>query len=225
MNAPEGAAPREAGSLDLGHVRGLLEQADASLQSGDEAALLRSLESLIKIREQTLFRGIAKVTRELHDTMRNLHMDERLSQIAGHDIPDARTRLDYVVQMTEDAAHKTLDMVEAAQQDCESLAAHADDPDRVREIAAGLHKTLTEVTLAQGYQDLTGQIIRKVTTLVQQVEGHLVHLLQASGAITATPNKRPANDAELAGPAIPGKDAGNATSQDDVDDLLASLGV
>lgn len=211
--------------MDLGHVRGLLEQADLSLQSGDEAALLRSLEGLIRVREQTLFRGIAKVTRELHDTMRALHMDERLSQIAGNEIPDARTRLDYVVQMTEEAAHKTLDLVEAAQQKCTALSESADDPQQVRESAAQINKMLTEVTLAQGYQDLTGQIIRKVIGLVEQVESHLVHLLQASGASQGQPMKAPANDPnELRGPAVPSQDA-NASSQDDVDALLASLGV
>ena len=88
-----------------------------------------------------------------------------------------------------------------------------------------MHASLSEVLMAQDYQDLTGQIIRKVITLVQNVEQKLVKLVRITGnklddSKGATDDKK-----ELSGPAIPGLDQGDqVTNQDDVDDLLSSLG-
>src|SRR5690606_1934987 len=47
--------------------------------------------------------------------------------------------------------------------------------------AGDLHGKLNEVMMAQDYQDLTGQIIRRVISLVQEVEDKLVSLIRISG--------------------------------------------
>ena len=83
--------------------------------------------------------------------------------------------------------------------------------------------------LAQGYQDLTGQVIRKVITLVNDVEYKLVELIRLSGSHAL--KDKPATDEtgqpdiSAQGPAVPGVDEGDRVrNQDDVDDLLSSLG-
>jgi chemotaxis protein CheZ len=89
--------------------------------------------------------------------------------------------------------------------------------------SAQLHASLSEVLMAQDFQDLTGQIIRKVIALVQDVEQKLVKLVRITGNRLDEGKKE--KKEELAGPAIPGLDQGDqVTSQDDVDDLLSSLG-
>ena len=88
--------------------------------------------------------------------------------------------------------------------------------------------------MAQDYQDLTGQIIRRVITLVQDVENSLVELVRITGQrmqpsavaeVSAEKEKEKEKDIEACGPAVPGVDKGDiVSSQDDVDDLLSSLG-
>jgi len=89
---------------------------------------------------------------------------------------------------------------------------------------------LTEVLMAQGYQDLTGQVIRRVIELVKEVEDSLVHMLTVFGGAEATktvkssqPKVEKAIVAE--GPIIDAESRDDVVSgQDDVDDLLSSLG-
>ncbi len=234
-----------------------LEQARAlvtHLEHGDESQAARMLEELTRSREQNLFQELGRLTRELHETMNSFRLDSRIASIAEHEFPDAKERLNYVITMTEQAAHRTLDLVEqslpvAEQMDHQAAALREAwerfrqrrmQADEFRELSrsmggflgsvaqdcATLHSNLSEVLMAQGYQDLTGQIIRRVIRLVQEVEDSLVEMVRISGShmlqgVTAT-----VNDAEvLEGPRIPGlSDAAVVEGQDEVDALLSSLG-
>jgi len=86
---------------------------------------------------------------------------------------------------------------------------------------------LSEVLLTQGYQDLSGQIIRGVMKLVAELETALVDLVRLSrtgpNAALAGPSD---NLSRGFGPAVPGIDNGPSVSgQSDVDSLLAGLGM
>lgn len=196
-----------------------------------------------------LFAQVARLTRELHDAVTQLRLDERLARIAGDEMPDARHRLDYVMQMTEKAAHRTLDLVEqargvahgidaAARQIAEAERVIADNHpdianvsvllhgtgDELRAQSAFLRGTLSDLAQAQEYQDISGQIIKRVITLVCTVEASLLDLLRsADGSGLQIPASRPIQPTtgELAGPALPGA---VAASQQDADELLAGLG-
>jgi len=89
-----------------------------------------------------------------------------------------------------------------------------------------LHEMLSEVLLAQGYQDITGQVICKVIALVKDVECKLVALVRLSGErLAETPVERASRDISAQGPAVPGVDRGDVVNtQDDVDELLSGLG-
>jgi len=188
-----------------------------------------------------LYAGVARLTRCLHEGLRELGLDSRLARVAGNDIPDACSRLDCVVKMTEDAAHRTLDLVETGRGIADSLADVRADLARlqarpaapvlpvelggahmaVEDAEARLRATLTALAQAQEYQDLSGQLIRRVITLVRNAEHALLELL-SSGEVQSTvtlPISEP--KVELAGPAIPGAEAAD---QDDADRLLSSLG-
>ena len=84
---------------------------------------------------------------------------------------------------------------------------------------------LNDILMAQGFQDITGQIIKRVIDLVHDLESSMVELIRISGGKGGEPKHT--HELELPGPMVPGIDdkAGDvAANQDDVDDLLSSLG-
>jgi chemotaxis protein CheZ len=192
---------------------------------------------------------IGQLTRALHDAMREVGYDKIIAR-AADSIPDARDRLHYIATMTESAASRVLAATEAArplQQALEAEAAalaaqwdrlHANELsiDEFKALAAStrvfLHAVpararatnlqLTEIVLAQDFQDLTGQVIKRMTEVAQQVEQQLLELL-----IDQLPaeRKEQLESRGLAGPDIRGKSgAGPLKDQAQVDSLLESLG-
>lgn len=244
MNAALNATPARADQLArLQEMVGLLE-------AGDDTAFEARFAGFVQARDQGLFVSVAKLTRGLHDAVRELRFDDRISTLAGREIPDACSRLDYVVKVSEEAAHKTLDLVEQCQgltQDivlathdlsnaCKRAQVYSGSPyslsglvvsvdetrEHIADNAAALRDRLSKLAQAQEYQDLSGQVIKKVTQLVRSVEGALIDLLRASGGGVSTRSAdAPANG--LYGPAIDGVSPA-AVSQDDADSLLAELG-
>ena len=198
---------------------------------------------------ETVFTQIGHLTRKLHDTLRELGYDKALEK-AVEFIPDARDRLDYIAKMTEQAAVRALTAIEIAQPIQEKLETEAENlatqwervfdnqlgvddfkklATQTRDFLKGVpsrtkatNAQLMEIMMAQDFQDLTGQVIKKTIGLAQRMEHDMLQLL-----IAATPmDKKAEVDASLLnGPVI--NAAGRAdvvTSQAQVDDLLESLG-
>jgi chemotaxis protein CheZ len=191
---------------------------------------------------------IGQLTRTLHDSLRELGFDKELAKAASA-IPDARERMAYVADMTEKAAHRALAASEAAKPLQERLGAEATalagswdrlfanqiSVEEFRDLAARtrafLHAVpdqttatqqhLFEIIMAQDFQDLTGQVIKKVVEVVQGMETQLLSVL-----IEAMPEERKAAAPEglLNGPVINAEGKDVVTNQAQVDDLLESLG-
>jgi chemotaxis protein CheZ len=192
---------------------------------------------------------VGQMTRMLHDNLRGLGFDKLLAK-AAHDIPDARDRLDYVAKMTEQAAQRVLTATETAsplQEQIETGAgsiaqewrlkmqssfseseyrAMADRTlaylDETRGSANATRQHLLDIMMAQDFQDLTGQVIKKVTELAHGIEQQLVQLL----IDYAPPEmRREAAPGLLNGPQInPTGNPDVVADQGQVDDLLESLG-
>lgn len=192
---------------------------------------------------------VGQMTRMLHDNLRGLGFDKLLAK-AAHDIPDARDRLDYVAKMTEQAAQRVLTATETSSPLQEQIEAGAGSiaqewrlkmqssfseseyramADRTlayleetRGSANATRQHLLDIMMAQDFQDLTGQVIKKVTELAHGIEQQLVQLL----IDYAPPEmRREAAPGLLNGPQI--NPAGNpdvVADQGQVDDLLESLG-
>lgn len=99
------------------------------------------------------------------------------------------------------------------------------------ESATTLHLNLNTILLEQGYQDLTGQVITRVNELIRDVEEKLVHLVAVAGrvdsisGIESSVSEVEADDTRGHGPAINNDNNPEIlNSQDEVDDLLSSLG-
>ena len=196
-----------------------------------------------------VFNRIGKMTRELHDTLRQLGYDKMLGDSAKA-IPDARQRLAYIAQMTEQAASRVLNATDIAkpiqddlQQQSEALgkrwekvftnqlsvdefkALAGDTHGFLRQVPAQTRATneqLTEIMMAQDFQDLTGQVIKKVVDMAQALEGQLLSLL-----VEAMPQELRAETPPglLNGPVINAQGRSDVvSSQAQVDDLLESFG-
>lgn len=238
----------------LDTTRLLIEQ----LESGDLKQVDQLVDEIASIRDNSLFQELGKLTRELHDSIKNFQVDPRITNLTETDIPDARERLEYVITMTEQSADKTLTAVEEGLPAIDKIDEQARDlgsrwsrfmnkemdADEFRKLAGDMAQFFNDTTpatdklrghlntvlMAQDFQDLTGQIIRRVINLVDEVEGNLVNLIRLQGEqhkAPASENIKPEKDekSKLEGPQIPGATADDVmSSQDDVDDLLASLG-
>lgn len=228
---------------------GLARELVKALEQGDELASDQILDDIAGVRETQLFKEVGKLTRQLHNAMGNFVLDSKIASITEHDIPDAKERLNYVIAMTEQAANQTLTVVEDLLLVSEQLDVQAEllsgkwERFRAREMPFGEFKEMSQeltihfkelverllkirgglnnILMAQGFQDVTGQIIRQVIDLVKTLEESMVGIISVSGA-----KKAQAGD-HLHGPVVPGiddKSGGVAHNQDDVDDLLSSLG-
>ncbi|MGR8929473.1 MAG: protein phosphatase CheZ [Gammaproteobacteria bacterium] len=225
-----------------------------ALESGNDSRADALLDELAGLRETQLFKEIGRLTRQLHDTMVSFSVDAKIATLTEHDIPDAKERLHYVIAMTEQAADKTLTAVESLlplSQDlndqvenlagkwgrfldremplAEFKAMSAEITEHFKQSKGDLakvHTGLNDILLAQGFQDITGQIIRRVIGLVEELEASMVKLISISSR-KITEGEAAQKHSDLPGPVVPGVDDRQgdvATSQVDVDDLLSSLG-
>ena len=228
------------------------ERLIVEMRSGNEDQAAQALDELVQAREVSLFQEIGKLTREFHDALASFRIDSRVAGLAEKDIPDARERLNHVITLTQNAADRTMSAVEHSLPLVEDIANVAVslraqwqrfqkremNAQEFRELAksidtflgttetksADLKAKLNEVLMAQDFQDLTGQIIKRVITLVEDVEANLVNLIKLSSQkVLPVNNHHDLIKAE--GPVVPGvKTNGAVSGQDAVDDLLSSLG-
>jgi chemotaxis protein CheZ len=234
---------------NIGRLRALLENAE----QGNVAETEQLLDEFARQREQVLFNEIGKLTREFHDALNSFRLDARIANLAEKDIPDARERLHHVVTMTAQSADKSLTAAEESMPLCDSIHNQAVELNSEwerfsnREMSAGefrglssriaeffqrvasdtetLRGNLNEVIMAQDFQDLTGQIITRVITLVDEMENSLIDLVRISGQKLTQPGEEKKEEQKLAGPVVPGVETeGTVSGQDEVDDLLSSLG-
>lgn len=213
------------------------------------------LDSMAEPTTDGLFSEIGKLTRNLHEALMNFHLDPRITDIAASEIPTAKGRLNYVIERTEAAANKTMDMVDHCNKLADAVSKDSSElleewrklyrrelePGEFRTLckrieehliknndaAAELHAGLSDVLLAQDYQDLTGQAIRQVITLVQDVEESMVNVIRMFGKMdrydAAKEQPKAVKGAE--GPVYNVEERADVVSgQDEVDDLLSSLG-
>ena len=209
------------------------------------SATMSEREALHAVQRATTKSQLGAITRELHDAMRALGAAPELQRVI-REIPDARSRLSYVAEMTEKAAHRVLNLVDEAMP---TLTAHGQqaslfadmidqqthatghDADGMLRLAslcgtfaresvdfaARQKQILSDIMMTQDFQDLSGQVIKKVIDMITRTESQLVQLLIDDGEVEAID---PPVDASLQGPQTPE----NALAQNDVDDLLASMG-
>jgi len=237
-----------------------------SLEKGNFGEAVQLIHELNKVRDRGLYHEVGKLTRELHNAIVNFQLDPRVPHAKEvSQITDATERLNYVVTMTEKAANRTMDLVEQSAPLVNDLHSEAGTlsadwsrfmrrelgAEAFRELAkrielflanserdsAKLSGHLNDILLAQDYQDLTGQVIKRVTQLVTEVESNLLKLvlmasqvdrfagIEHDHAVLRAEQEKQKEPSHGEGPQIHAdKREDVASNQDDVDDLLSSLG-
>lgn len=198
----------------------------------------------------TVFNQIGQMARELHDSLSQLGYDKLIEKTVSA-IPDAKDRLAYVANLTEQAACRVLNatdiavpVVENIERDRAVLASRWDKAfsnqlsvAEFRALAVDtrtffdsglpnqgrvLHSQLTEIMMAQDFQDLTGQVIKKIVGLAQELESGLMKVL-----LQIVPENKKTEELEtlMNGPVINAEGRTDVVvNQEQVDDLLESLG-
>jgi len=200
--------------------------------------------------DKNMYERLGGIVRLLHDSLRELGYDRALTE-ASSQITDAQDRLEYVATLTEQAANKVLNTLDEGMPAQDKLSKQAQDMegrwsalfagklslDEFKALAGDSRQfaqavasateaekaRLLEIMMAQDFQDITGQLIKKVVTITKTVENELAQLLR-DNAPPATRAKLAEKEAApvqlMQGPSVPEA----AMDQDNVDDLLADLG-
>lgn len=214
---------------------------------GDAAAV--AVEAATAGSPEQVFNRIGQMARQVHDTLRALGREDVLNE-AVQAIPDARQRLNYIAVMTEQAASRVLNATDIAkplqdrmladagvlEQKWDKLFANQLSVDEFKALASetrqflGSVKThgqatnaqLMEIMMAQDFQDLTGQVIKKVVDLAHTLETELLQILLE---VTPADKRIHKPGGLLNGPVVSASGRDDVvTSQEQVDDLLDSLG-
>jgi chemotaxis protein CheZ len=240
-------APEADTSGDSDELQALFDSVSAQVEQGEPAAAAAPTSA--PVGEEGVFNHLGHLVRRLHESLRELGYDKSLEESARQ-IPDARQRLTYIAQMTEQAASRVLNATDIAKPLQDGLLAKSENlsgrwdkmfanqlsVDEFKSLAAdtraffsdapgkikGTNEQLMEIMMAQDFQDLTGQVIRKVVDIVQGLESQLLQVL-----IEAVPGERKAEvpSGLMNGPVISSDGRTDVVaSQSQVDDLLESLG-
>jgi chemotaxis protein CheZ len=224
-----------------------VEAMRAALAAGDESAFSAAMRGFNALQDSSVMTSVRKVRGDLQAALERFRAESRLAEMAERQVPDARQRLAHVLKLTDDAAHHTMDLVD---QSCplvdavtheahllQQLPELSADIGRFLELTQAHMKTvrarLTDVLLAQGYQDLSGQIIRNVMQLVDELEMALGDLVRIDrfefdsefdgGTMTSVAGHAAAG---AYGPVVPGVGHGETVGgQEDIDAMLSGLGV
>lgn len=256
-------------SLFLSELKECAKLLTEKLQDNQFEEASQLIQTITQSRDRHIFQTVGKLTRGLHNAIVNFHVDADLTKqppkIEDSDIHDASTRLSYVIELTQKAAEKTMDMVDEAAPIASNLGQEASvlraewarlksrdiSADEFRELyhridgffeqtAIGterLNKSLQDIVLEQGFQDLTGQVLKRVIGLINEVEKDLVQLVlmasqveEITGIVKPEDNEHEVEDLiekrkhEAEGPQINKERENVVSGQDEVDDLLSSLG-
>jgi chemotaxis signal transduction protein/chemotaxis regulatin CheY-phosphate phosphatase CheZ len=158
---------------------------DKDYESADKA-----VRNIVKKGQSGLFAEVGKIARKLHESLRDFRdsIDPRFKEMAAKDVPDAVESLQSVIDKTEDAANKTLGIVEKYILSMDELAGHmrnlkepADSVHYIKTFKNNLEDDLTEILTTQSFQDLTGQTLKKVIKLIGDLEKELVKLIADFG--------------------------------------------
>ena len=200
--------------------------------------------------DKNMYERLGGIVRLLHDSLRELGYDRALTE-ASSQINDAQDRLEYVATLTEQAANKVLNTLDEGMPAQDKLSKQAQDMESrwsalfagklsldefkalagdsrqfaqaVSEATEAEKARLLEIMMAQDFQDITGQLIKKVVMITKTVENELAQLLRDNAppeTRAKLAEKETAPVQLMSGPSVPSA----ALDQDNVDDLLADLG-
>jgi chemotaxis protein CheZ len=230
--------------------RGHLERMLSLLDANEDDIFQQELDVWINTHQQHLHQELGRMAREVHESLNSFRLDPRLMDLAEKEVPQAQDRLHYVINLTQQAANRTMDLIESNMPRTEQLRQRAENLEGrwhrfcrrdmqinefrplAEEMGVFLGNAVTEVNqlrcdlseilVAQSFQDLSGQMIKRVIVFMEELEKGLLNLVCLSGPRSegsGTSASRQGVDV-----VDPSSDQAQVSGQDEVDDLLSELG-
>jgi chemotaxis protein CheZ len=187
---------------------------------------------------------IGHATARLHRLLKELGHQRSLEKTAAT-MPDARDRLSFIDKSMHEASEKSISAVEGSipltnrnLSLCSDLTQRLSDAgftqnnelieetiSKLGEIAASqeaIHANLMHIMEAQEFRDVAGQMVNKIVVAAVEIEGILLDLLKEYAPDSK--DSLISTEGLTAGPTT-SKIDNSVNGQDEVDDLLASLGL
>lgn len=195
------------------------------LQSRDPAQIEQAIAQMLREREQSLFIALGQLARDLHESVKNVASALQPDSGDAPGMPEARRRLDEALDMSERAAHQSLDIGDrllhgatalerCARADTSGEPAPASLAAVALQFAGTCRDDVRALREAQSWQDLTGQRMKQVSRFLARIEDSVLDLVRLAGSLGAP-------QAQTLTSATP---TAAASSQDEVDRLLAEFG-
>jgi len=196
-----------------------------------------------------LYSQIGRLTRKIHNSLDdfNKEVSPGIDRLLTNGIPDTSDRIRYVINLTEESANKVISLAEKQIEDIgeqekninqifevlNTSPSHSSleqatnqlkiNLDNQKNLCTSVRDSAVEILTSQGFQDLSGQVLKKVTTLIQEVELNLVSIVKMFNEEGQDTKPAAKQEAEINQPNLTGPSSAGC-SQDEVNDLLASLG-
>ncbi len=213
------------------------------LGARDMSGAFSIIEHINAVREESIFHGLGLLARGLHTAIVTFEVDDHGKHYLAHDesgTAGVTSQLDNVVRMSEESARKTLNILDTTLPMVRELRAGVDREAAAASVSSGflesqkaglqqVEHNLMDILMAQGFQDLSGQAIRKVNGILGNLQKDLIALLTYANHVKSMSQTLPVQlalaDAESGGVEEAEEQTKEAAlSQGSVDDLLASLG-
>ena len=207
-----------------------------AIKNNDLPQIDSKLGEVTALRQDELFETLNAKAYILQKSIKEFLSGNNFIGLTEEELPDAMDRLRHVIKMTDEAAHSTIDSTETMLDNLDEIRliirnARLDDNsdkellDSLSEAVKLSGSSLNDILLAQSYQDLSGQMIKKVLMLIEDVQDNIIELILMIGDIKPNIDSSRAPSVDrlpLAGPSIPGE-FNVVGNQGDVDDLFDSL--
>lgn len=212
-------------------MNNIQEQLLALIPNKNQQEAVDLLDKLLSSQSDSLVNKIDNIANNLHKTLESFGSDAPILKHAKLDLPDASERLEYVIQATAEASEKTL----VASENLTAILATIETKSlssEVENLIADAQSEITDILIAQSFQDLTGQVLNRLIVLIGTLEQNLHQLIDSAGidinSITFQEDEEVTREEEMKGV---GPNVTKSSKQDslagqkDVDDLLNDLGI
>ncbi len=185
--------------------------------------------------EGNLYNEVGKITRRLHDSLKEFKnaIDPGIKKLAREDVPHAVDKLQFVISRTEEAANKTIEIVERHLEETDKFSKHIKNitaPEKsinyLKSFRESFNNDMTEILTAQQFQDITGQTIKKVIELVDNIEAELLRLITTFGMSVRLDSEKEEVEPDSYRDGTPASEAEGTdkVNQADVENLLNEFG-
>lgn len=188
----------------------------ASSQGMSESEIAQAVAEALKnvaddIKPNSLYHELEALAIYIKNARKELSALQAAQDMSTEYIPSATDELDAVTEATANATNEIMNQ-------CDEIGAIGGQIGG--EVGDKLQNSIGRIYEACNFQDITGQRITKVVKTLKYIEQHIDDLVRLFGSLEEAERDEPVGEAALLnGPQLPA----NASSQEDIDKLLASF--